>query len=481
MKTIFEKGLPGSKSYSLPKEAKGWEQITPLEHLCRKEPIALPEVSEVTITRHFSELSHKNIGIDNCFYPLGSCTMKLNPRVNEWAASLPEFQSLHPLAPDHLVQGALEICDEFSKFLADLTGMKGASLNPNAGAQGEMVGIKMIRAYHEKNGDYQRDEMLIPNSAHGTNPATAKMVGYRVREVKSTETGDIDLDHLQELLSERTAGLMLTNPNTLGIFSPNILRICEAVHSVGGLMFYDGANLNAILELVRPGQMGFDVMHINLHKTFSTPHGGGGPGSGPICCSERLCPFLPLPFVEKTEQGYRTVWNAENSMGQIASFRGNFGIYLRAYLYAILHGRYGLRKVAESAVLHANYLKKKIAKFLHVPFSTFCMHEFVCQADRFVDRGVKAIDLAKRMLDFGIYAPTVYFPLIVRECLLIEPTEVESKDTLDAFIAIVEAICQEAEEDPLLVQTAPHSTPVGRLDEVQASRTPVLCSLSNTH
>lgn len=478
MKTIFEKSQKGQHAYSLPKDHVGFQAFSPPKALLRNDPVPLPEVSEIDLTRHFSLLARRNVGIDTQFYPLGSCTMKLNPRINEYAASLPGFTQTHPLAPDSTVQGNLQLIFELIEMLCEVSGMEAGSLLPNAGAQGEFAGIRMIAAYHQKRGDSHRKEILIPDNAHGTNPATAKMVGFNIVPIRTDAHGDLDVEHLRSLVSEKTAGLMLTNPNTLGLFSSAILEIAKIIHEAGGLLYYDGANLNPLLQVARPGAMGFDVMHINLHKTFSTPHGGGGPGAGPILCHTRLKEFLPLPRVEKGKEGYQTVWQAPDSIGYLSSFHGNFGIYLRAYLYSKLHGLYGLRRIAEMAVLNANYLKVKIGKLFTIPFPQPCMHEFVVQADNYLDKGVRALDIAKRLLDYGVYAPTIYFPLIVKECMLIEPTESESKATLDEFVAILEKIVQEIHDDVDLVKTAPHTQPVSRLDEVLAAKKPILSALS---
>jgi glycine dehydrogenase subunit 2 len=434
----------------------------------------LPEVSELDLTRHFSELADKNMGIDTNFYPLGSCTMKLNPRINEYCASLPGFVRTHPLASDERVQGNLQIIYDLIEMLGAVCGMQAGSLVPCAGAQGEFTGIRMIAAYHQSRGDTERNELLIPDNAHGTNPATATMAGFKTIPIRSNAQGDIDLEHLKSLVSPRTAGLMLTNPNTLGLFSSVIQEVAAIVHEAGGLLYYDGANLNAILNIVRPGDMGFDVMHINLHKTFSTPHGGGGPGSGPVFCNEKLKDFLPVPRVEKRKERFQVIWEAPKSIGQVAAFHGNFAIYLRAYLYAKLHGHFGLRRIAEAAVVNANYLKSKIGSCFTVPYTQPCMHEFVVQADNYLEKGIRALDIAKRLLDFGFHAPTVYFPLIVKEAMLIEPTETESKATLDAFIEAIGQIVEEIKQHPQFVQEAPHLQPVSRLDEVQAAKKPVL-------
>ncbi len=476
--TIFEKTQAQQHAYSLPTDSPDFQGFHPPENLLRQEPLLLPEVSEIDLTRHFVGLAKHTMGVDTNFYPLGSCTMKLNPRIDEYCANLPGFTRIHPLAPDETVQGNLQVIHELIAMLCAICGMKAGSIVPNAGAQGEFTGVRMINAYHAKRGDHQRIEMIIPDNAHGTNPATATMAGLKTISVKTNSQGDLDLDHLKKIVSLKTAGLMLTNPNTLGLFSPAITEITKIVHEAGGLLYYDGANLNSILNVARPGDMGFDVMHINLHKTFSTPHGGGGPGSGPVVCADHLKPFLPVPRVEKEGDLYRVIGDALDSIGQMASFHGNFDICVRAYLYIKLHGNAGLRRIAEIAVLNANYLKTKIAQYLTVPFPQPCMHEFVVQADRYLDQGVRALDIAKRLLDYGIYAPTIYFPLIIKECILIEPTESESKATLDQFIAIIEKIIKEIQQDPLFIKNAPYHQSVSRLDEIRAAKNPILKHVS---
>ena len=479
VKTIFEKSQDGQKAYSLPKTDPEFSKFQPENELLRKEDLPLPEISELDLMRHFSNLAKLNMGIDTNFYPLGSCTMKYNPRINETAAALPEFTKSHPLAGDDMVQGNLQIIHELTLDLAKILGMETGSLLPNAGAQGEFVCARMIHDYHLKRGDDQRKEILIPDSAHGTNPSTAIMAGFKTVSVKTCQKGYIDLDELKKFVGENTAGLMLTNPNTLGLFLPNVLAITEIIHQAGGLVFLDGANLNPMLGQVRPGDMGFDLMHINLHKTFSTPHGGGGPGSGPIFCNKKLKDFLPLPRVKKENGSYKVIWEDGDSIGKISSFHGNFGVYLRAYLYIKLLGSFGLRKISEAAVVNANYLKKKLDSFFNVPFDKHCMHEFVIQADNYLDKGIKALDIAKRMLDYGVHAPTIYFPLIIKECILIEPTETESKATLDYFIQVMENICKEINTDPDIVKCAPQTTCVSRLDEVKAVRQPVLTAITD--
>lgn len=475
--TIFEKSQKDQHAYNLPKDDSCFQKFLFPKELQRTSILPLPEISELDLVRHYSLLASENVGIDTTFYPLGSCTMKYNPRVNEHCASMPAFADSHPLADDLFVQGNLEITYDLIQQLCNISGMAAGTLVPNAGAQGEFTGISMIAAYHRFQNNPQRNEILIPDNAHGTNPATASMAGFKTITIPSDSSGDIDLEILKKHLSSKTAALMLTNPNTLGLFSTKIVEIADLVHESGGLLYYDGANLNALLEIVRPGDMGFDVMHINLHKTFSTPHGGGGPGSGPVLCQEKLKPFLPIPQIEKINGFYRIAHENPYSIGRIASFYGNFGIYLRAYVYIKMHGKYGLRKISEMAVLNANYLKKKLSNLFTVPYPQYCMHEFVLQADRFLKEGVHALDIAKRLLDYGIYAPTIYFPLIVKECMLIEPTETESLRTLDRFIEIMEKIVQEIGENPSMVKNAPHRTPVRRLDEVLAAKKPVLTAM----
>lgn len=471
--TIFEKSQTGQRAYSLPRSAKAFEVFAPPHSSLRKTPLLLPEASELDLTRHFYGLARRNIGIDTNFIPLGSCTMKFNPRVNEKAAALKPFAQAHPLAPPTSIQGCFKVMQNLLQELRRITGMDGGTLAPSAGAQGEFTGVQMIAAYHAKRGDVERREMLIPNSAHGTNSATAAMAGFKVVSLPTAADGDISMPELKGMLSKRTAGLMLTNPNTLGLFSSKIQDIAALVHESGGLMYCDGANLNPLLEIARPADMGFDVMHVNLHKTFSTPHGGGGPGAGPVLCKRALEPFLPVPRLEGAEGNVEPLWHFPDSIGQIATFYGNFAIALRAYLYILLHGRYGLRQIAEGAILNANYLKKKLEPWLSIPYPQPCMHEFVAQATPLLKWGVKASDVAKRLLDYSIHAPTVYFPLIVKECLLIEPTEGESKNTLDHFIRCIASIYEESERDSAFVQSAPHSLSVRRLDEVRAARQPI--------
>jgi len=441
----------------------------------RRQPAALPEVSELQAVRHYTLLSQKNFSIDSHFYPLGSCTMKYNPRACNTLAMLPGFLGHHPLAAETTGQGVMACLYELQEMLREVTGMQAVSLTPAAGAQGEFAGIAMIRAYHEARGDTARTEILVPDAAHGTNPATAVMCGYTVREIPTDDSGDVDLAALQAAVGPQTAGLMLTNPSTLGVFERRIIDIASAVHEAGGLLYYDGANLNAILGKARPGDMGFDVIHLNLHKTFSTPHGGGGPGAGPVGVSERLRPFLPVPMVAKTRDEYRwlTEQDCPQTIGRLSAFMGNVGVLLRAYIYARMLGREGMRRVAEYATLNANYLMTELArKGFDLAYPTRrATHEFIVTLKRQArDQGVTAMDFAKRLLDYGYHAPTTYFPLLVPECLLIEPTETESKEAIDGFIDSLCRIQHEAETSPETVRNAPVCLPVRRLDDVKAAR-----------
>lgn len=445
----------------------------------RTRPPPLPEVSELDVVRHYTRLSQKNFSIDTHFYPLGSCTMKYNPRACHALASLPSVLARHPLADADTGQGVLACLYELQEMLKVVTGMAAVSLTPMAGAQGEFAGVAMIRAWHRARGDDARDEILVPDAAHGTNPATATMCGYTVREIPTDRDGNIDLAALSAAVGPRTAGLMLTNPSTLGVFEPAIVEIQRIVHEAGGLTYYDGANLNAILGRVRPGDMGFDVIHINLHKTFSTPHGGGGPGAGPVGVSERLKPFLPLPWVIEEHGHYRyaTEADAPQSIGRLSAFGGNIGVLLRAWAYARMLGGEGMRRVADFATLNANYLAAELAcaGFELAYPRRRASHEFVISLKALKDAtGVTAMDFAKRLLDYGFHAPTTYFPLLVPECLLIEPTETESKQTLDAFVAAMRAVKEEAERTPALVKNAPHTLPIQRLNDVRAAREPDL-------
>jgi len=443
--------------------------------LLRKTKPQLPEVSEMQVVRHFTRLSQLNFSIDTQFYPLGSCTMKYNPRACNTLAMLPGFLQRHPHAPTATGQGFMGCMFELQEMLKDLTGMKEVSLTPMAGAQGEFAGIAMIRAYHDANNDHQRSEILVPDAAHGTNPATAVMCGYKVREIPTNAEGDVDVDALREAVGPHTAGIMLTNPSTLGVFERRITEIAAIVHDAGGLLYYDGANLNAILGKVKPGDMGFDVIHLNLHKTFSTPHGGGGPGAGPVGVSDRLIPFLPIPMVTQDDSGYRwlTEEDCPQTIGRLSAFSGNSGVLLRAYIYARILGREGMVRVAEFATLNANYMMTRLQNEgfdLAFP-ERRATHEFIVTLRKQAkELGITAMDFAKRLLDYGFHAPTTYFPLLVAECFLIEPTETEDQKTLDGFIEAMTKILHEAENTPEIVSGAPHSLPVKRLDDVRAAR-----------
>jgi len=471
---IFEHSRPGRRATAqAPLNATPADDL-PVEWL-RDDVPALPEVSEMQAVRHYTRLSQKNFSIDTQFYPLGSCTMKYNPRACNRLAMLPGFLGRHPLAPASQGQGVLACLYELQEMLKDVTGMKAVSLTPAAGAQGEFAGVAMIRAYHQARGDSARNEILVPDAAHGTNPATATMCGYKVHEIPTDAEGDVDLEALRAAVGPATAGIMLTNPSTLGVFERRIEEIAGIVHDAGGLLYYDGANLNAILGKVRPGDMGFDVIHMNLHKTFSTPHGGGGPGAGPVGVGERLEPFLPLPLVDYDgdEYSWMTEKDRPQSIGRLSAFMGNVGVLIRAYVYARLLGRDGMQRVAEFATLNANYMMKRLqAAGFDLAFpQRRATHEFIVTLKRqHKEQGVSAMDFAKRLLDFGFHAPTTYFPMLVPECLLIEPTETESREELDGFVAAMAKIQEEAEQNPALLHEAPQSQPVRRLDEVRAAR-----------
>jgi glycine dehydrogenase subunit 2 len=471
---IHEHSRPGRRANA--QAPMGQNETADLpEHLLRKARPPLPEVSELQAVRHYTRLSQQNFSIDTHFYPLGSCTMKYNPRACNSLAMLPGFLARHPLAPDTHSQGVLACLYELQEILKAVTGMQAVSLTPAAGAQGELAGVAMIRAYHDARGDRVRGEILVPDAAHGTNPASAVMAGYQVREIATGDDGDVDLPALRRVLGPQTAGIMLTNPSTLGVFERRIREIADAVHEAGGLLYYDGANLNAILGKVRPGDMGFDVIHLNLHKTFSTPHGGGGPGAGPVGVSKRLEPYLPVPIVafDGTDYSWLTERERPESIGRLSAFAGNVGILLRAYVYARMLGAEGMRRAAEYATLNANYLLKRLtdAGFEAAYPARRASHEFIITLRREAkDLGVNAMDFAKRLLDFGFHAPTTYFPLLVAECLLIEPTETETKEELDGFVAALSEIRREAREMPDRLKEAPHTLPVRRLDDVRAAR-----------
>lgn len=472
---IFEISKPGRKAYSLPEldvPVKSVDSLLPEQHL-RERPAELPDVSEVDVVRHFTRLSQLNFGVDIGFYPLGSCTMKYNPKINEEAASLPGFNDIHPYVPEDLAQGCLELMYDLQNYLAEIAGMEHVSLQPAAGAHGELTGILIIRAYHRSRNDHKRTKILVPDSAHGTNPASAALGGFTVVEIPSDERGGVSIEHLDKAMDDTVAGLMLTNPNTLGLFDENIEKIEEIVHSRGGLLYYDGANANAILGISRPGDMGFDVLHFNLHKTFSTPHGGGGPGSGPVAVKEFLEPFLPVPTVTFDGQKYNLYYDRPQSIGRMKSFYGNFLVMVKAYAYIRALGPDGLRRASEDAVLNANYIMRKILEYYDLPYDRHCKHEFVVSPSRIKkETGVRTLDISKRLLDYGFHPPTNYFPLIVDEALMIEPTETESKETLDAFCEALIAIAKEAYENSEVVKSAPHTTVVGRLDEAAAARNP---------
>ncbi len=454
---------PIHSSYTIPKAFQ------------RNTPPRLPSCSELQVVRHYTRLSQKNFSIDTHFYPLGSCTMKYNPRGVQHAASLPGFLNRHPLTPDHHSQGVLQALFELQEYLQDITGMTHASLTPMAGSQGEFAGVAMIKAYHQTRGDTQRDEILIPDAAHGTNPASATICGYKIVDLATKQDGEIDLVELRAKVGPKTAGIMLTNPSTLGLFMCQILEVAQIIHQAGGLLYYDGANLNAIIDKVKPGDMGFDVMHLNLHKTFATPHGGGGPGSGPVAAGPRLAPFLPGPIVLRQDNHYHFASKKDlpQSIGRLSCFMGNVGILLRAYFYIRLLGHQGLERISEHAVLNANYLLARLGQIGFQPAypKRRASHEFLLTLKQEKkDYGISAMDLAKRLLDFDVHAPTTYFPIMVPECLLIEPTETECKETLDQFVAIMQTILQEAKTDPQRLKDAPHTLPVKRLDDVKAAR-----------
>jgi glycine dehydrogenase subunit 2 len=471
---IHEHSRPGRRAPAqAPTQALNLDAIP--EAFRRKKPAAMPEVSEMQTVRHYTRLSKKNFSIDTQFYPLGSCTMKYNPRASNSLASLPGFLARHPYAPETHSQGFMACLHDLQEILKEVTGMHAVSLTPMAGAQGEFAGVAMIRAYHEARNDSARSEILVPDAAHGTNPASAVMCGYKVREIPTGDDGDIDVEELKKALGPQTAGIMLTNPSTVGVFERRIKEIAGLVHEAGGLLYYDGANLNAILGKVRPGDMGFDVIHMNLHKTFSTPHGGGGPGAGPVGVSARLKPYLPVPMVGFDGSDYRWLTEKEcpETIGRLSAFAGNAGVLLRAYVYARLLGREGMHRVSEFSTLNANYLLHKLMKagFTAAYPERRASHEFILTLKRQAkELGVNTMDFAKRMLDFGVHAPTTYFPLLVPECLLIEPTETETKEELDNFVEVLQAIQKEAETEPETVRQAPHTLPVKRLDDVRAAR-----------
>jgi glycine dehydrogenase subunit 2 len=466
---IFEQSRAGRTGYQTPRTPDDIPTVSVPSFARRKSAMRLPEVSENLAVRHYTNLSVRNHHIDRDFYPLGSCTMKYNPKVNEETAALPGFAALHPFQPAVTVQGAMQVMHELSGALLEVTGMDAITLQPAAGAHGEFTSLLMFRAYHTKNGNPRR-RVIIPDSAHGTNPASIVIAGYEVVQLTSGQDGLVDIEALRKVLDTDVAALMITNPNTVGLFERRIKEIIDLVHGVGGLVYMDGANLNALLGVSRPGDAGFDACHINLHKTFSTPHGGGGPGSGPVAVKKHLEPFLPKPVLESDGGSYLWNWNRPDSIGHIHTFYGNFGMHVRALTYILSCGRDGLASISENAIINANYVRAKLGGTYEVPYNSPCMHEVVLSGDRQKEKGAKTLDIAKRLLDYGFHPPTVYFPLIVHEALMIEPTESESRETLDEFIDVMQRIDREAGEDPSLLKSAPHTTPVRRLDEALAAR-----------
>lgn len=474
---IFERSEAGRTGVELPPLDVPESDLPPDDYL--RDDLPLPEVSEVEVVRHFTRLSQLNFAIDLGIYPLGSCTMKYNPKLNDAIADLPGFAQLHPYQDESTVQGALRLMYELQEWLGEIAGMPGVTLQPSAGAHGELTGALIIRAYHVSKG-HPRTTMLVPDSAHGTNPATAAMVGYDTVEIPTGADGNMDLGALREALNEDVAGLMITNPSTLGLFEEHILDVAEAVHSVDGLIYMDGANMNAMAGIAKPGELGMDILHYNLHKTFSVPHGGGGPGAGATAVQEHLAKFLPVPIVAKDDGHYYFEYDLPESIGRIRAFYGNFNNAVRGYAYMRTLGADGLNDMSRTAVLNANYIRANLKETYKLPYERICKHEVVFSGDWQAENDVRTLDIAKRLLDFGIHSPTIYFPLTVSEALMIEPTETESKQELDRFIAVMRRIAKEAEEEPEIVTSAPHNTPVGRLDEVQAARNPVLRWTSNS-
>lgn len=473
---IFERSREGRYAYSLPQSDIKTDSVESIldDKFIRKNKAEFPEVAELDLVRHYTELSNKNFGVDSGFYPLGSCTMKYNPKINEKVARISGFAESHPLQEEEQIQGSLEIIYSLQEELKEITGMDEVTLQPAAGAHGEWTALMIFKAYHIKNGENHRNEVIVPDSAHGTNPASASFAGFKSVTVKSNERGEVDIEDLKRVVNENTAAIMLTNPNTLGIFEKNIMEIREIVHEAGGLLYYDGANLNAIMDKVRPGDMGFDAVHLNLHKTFTGPHGGGGPGSGPVGVKKELASYLPKPMVIKDGDTFKYDNDIENSIGRVKPFYGNFGIYLRAYTYIRTMGAQGLKEVSEAAVLNANYIKARLKDRYEIPYEQYCKHEFVLSGSKQKEYGVRTLDMAKRLLDFGVHPPTIYFPLNVEEGMMIEPTETESKETLDYFIDAMLQIADEVESNPDNVLEAPHTTIIDRLDETTAARKPIL-------
>ncbi len=473
-KLIFERSHEGRRAYDLPELDVPCACGSIPEEYKATAKLDLPELGEVDLVRHYTNLSRRNFGVDNGFYPLGSCTMKYNPKINEELA--PMFDEVHPLLDPDMAQGCLHLMRDMESMLCEICGMDAFTLQPAAGAHGELTGLMHIRAYHEHRGDFDRKVIIVPDAAHGTNPASAAMAGFKVKEIKSAPDGGVDLDALREAVGPDTAGLMLTNPSTLGLFEKNIKQIAEIVHNAGGLLYYDGANLNAIMGIVRPGDMGFDVMHINLHKTFSTPHGGGGPGSGPVGVKSHLIPFMPVPRIEEDEENGMLYLDCDKplSFGKIKSFYGNFGVIVKAYCYIRSLGGKGLKEASENAVLNANYIMHKLRGVYEIPHDRTCMHECVVTPGELMQYGVNTSDIAKALIDRGYHPPTIYFPLIVHEAMMIEPTESESRETLDEFIEAMKDIAEQVKTDAAAIHAAPVTTPVGRPDEVTAARKPVV-------
>lgn len=475
-KLIFELSRPGRKGYQLPENKYGDDALAALpKDLMRSEKPELPEVSELDVVRHYTNLSSKNFGVDTGFYPLGSCTMKYNPKINEEIAAMPQFTDLHPLQDAESAQGALELYYNLQQALANIAGLAEFTLNPYAGAHGELTGLMVMRQYHKSRGDHKRTKVIVPNSAHGTNPASAMVAGLEVVEVKSKPNGSIDVEDLKPLLDDTVAGIMMTNPNTLGMFETEIVEIAKLVHEAGGLLYYDGANLNPMLGKVRPGDMGFDIMHINLHKTFSTPHGGGGPGSGPVGVAKHLVDLLPSPHVAKDENGkFYIETKGDNRLGSVSAFLGNFGVMMKAYAYILSLGKENIKNVGPMATLNANYIKESLKDDYLLPISGVCKHEFVFDGLKDKSTGVTTLNVAKRLLDYGFHAPTIYFPLLFHESMMIEPTETESLETLDEFIDVMHKVAKEAKEDPEMVKNAPLTTLISHPDETTAAKKPIL-------
>ena len=472
---IFEKSSPGRRCFTLPAcdvPEKSIQDLLPAKML-RKQETKLPEVSEIDVVRHFTRISQTNFCVDTNFYPLGSCTMKYNPKINEDVSRLEGFIKLHPYQPVEQCQGILKLLYDFEQMLKSISGMSAFTLQPAAGAHGELTGMLIIRAYMEKKGE-TRHKIIVPDSAHGTNPASAALCGYDVESIPSNAEGLVDIKKLKDLFTRDTAALMITNPNTLGLFEKDIVEICKIAHDAGGLVYCDGANMNALMGVAKPKDMGIDILHLNLHKTFSTPHGGGGPGAGPIGVTDALKPFLPIPRIELNNNNYILNYNYPDSIGKVRAFYGHVGMMIRAYTYLLTLGKEGVRKVGEYAVLNANYLRHKLAKYYDIPYGKTCMHEFVISAKKQKKNGVSALDIAKRLLDYGFHAPTIYFPLIVEEALMIEPTETESRETLDAFAEAMIKIAEDIERQPEVIRNSPQTTPISRPDEMKAAREPKL-------